>query len=490
MKIKALLFTILFISGSVLKGQAVNGDSLSGKASVLREVRNFFAENELKKGRLLLDSLLTEDSLHIEANYLRAELYILYGDTAYYENMHRLECPEAERELIILKIKEKMLCGDPSALAQAKKALEKYPYDAELQFVIWLYKLDHGGFTAVASSASSLSERIIFRYLPYSALFDYAQDIDPQLALTYLDSVEAIAGNVFHSRNRPLLELLSRMPQKSAGQGEYELEYADCGPGMGFYMTDRAGNRIKVELDTGTSGGLFTIHSDLTGKKLYGKDTLTIPDGIWYNYMEGPADMHYKISSFNEPPMDNFLTGYFEGSFSKADGCFSPFVFRPYALSIDPVRRKAFLRDEDALERYLESLDNYTAVEYHLRGGWIYIPCRVNGKERLMMIETGSRYITLNAIAAKNAGVLPYEGTIQWRGEDYPVKKIDFTLEIGNIRHEVKGGMISSFVMGNTYYGLASAGDIGPDFLRNYAFTIDPFKGRFIIEERHKEPGN
>lgn len=49
-----------------------------------------------------------------------------------------------------------------------------------------------------------------------------------------------------------------------------------------------------------------------------------------------------------------------------------------------------------------------------------------------------------------------------------------------------RGGMISSFVMGNTYYGLASAGDIGPDFLRNYAFTIDPFKGHFIIEERQE----
>jgi len=487
MKIKALIFIVICFSNPVLNGQAPAGDPLPDKDIAGMQVRNFFAENELKKGRLLLDSLLSEDSLNIEANYLRAELYILYGDTAYYENMHRLNLAEAERELIILKIKEKMLCGDPSAYDQAKKALEKYPSDDELQFVIWLYKLDRGGFTEMAPLASSLSERIIFKHLPYDALFDYAMDIDPQLALAYLDSVEAIAGNVFHSRNRPLLELLSRMPQKTVGRGEYELEYADCGPGMGFFMTDRAGNRIKVELDTGTSGGLFTIHSDSTGKKLYGKDTLTIPQGIRYNYMEGPADMHYKISSFNDPPMDNFLTGYFDGSLSKADGCFSPFIFSPYAVSIDPVRRTAFLRDEDALERYLEGLDTYEAVEYHIRGGWIYIPCRVNGKQLLMMIETGSRYVTLNAIAIKNTGVLSYDGTIKWRGEDYPVKKIDFTLEIGNISHEVKGGMITSFVMGNTYYGLASAGDIGPDFLRNYAFTIDPFKGRFIIEERQKE---
>jgi hypothetical protein len=265
---------------------------------------------------------------------------------------------------------------------------------------------------------------------------------------------------------------------------EIKLEYADCGPGMGFYMTDSKGQSIKVELDTGTSGGLFTIHSDSVGRNLAGKDTMTIEDGISYNYMEGPEDMHYKLVSFSEPPIDNFLTGYFKGSFTKADGCFSPFIFKGYALSMDPVKRTAFLRTEEALDSYLAGLDDYVAVDYVIREGWIYIPCRINGREVLMMVETGSRYVNLNSIAAKRLGIEPYKSTIKWRGQDYPVEKIDFTLEIGRLKHEVKGGMVSSFVLGNTYYGLASAGDIGPDFLRNYAFTIDPFGKRIIIEMR------
>ncbi|MFN2379228.1 MAG: aspartyl protease family protein [Bacteroidales bacterium] len=446
-----------------------------------------FAVWEPANGRRLLDSLLAEDCLNVQANYLRSELYILYGDTSFTRGVRRLREAGAEKELTILRVKEGLLIGDPDAVTLAGEALQIYPGNAELEFALWLHNIDHGGFREAAGTAHSLSTRLIFPHLPYQALFDYASDFDPVTALAYLDTLEAMVGSVYHSRNRELLELLSTLEQETSAPGEYELEYADCGPGMGFYMTAANGSRIKVELDTGTGGGLFTIHSDSTGKALGGIDTLTVPEGIWYNYMAGPEDMHYSVTAFRDPPIKNFLTGYFKGRFSKADGCFSPFIFKGYALSIDPVNRSAYLRNRESLDNYLNSLKDYTEVDYILRNGWIYIPVKVNGKEVVMMVETGSRYVNLNSIAAKRLGVTPYSGTIKWRGEDYPVEMIDFNLEIGNIEHYVKGGMISDFVLGNTYVGLASAGDIGPDFLRNYAFTIDPFRKKLILEVRDEK---
>lgn len=451
---------------------------------LVSQAKDSFGRREYREGRLLLDSLLASDSMHVSANYLMAQLYLLYADTAYLKYLDRLQQADAWEECDIIRIREAMLLGDETAEKLIEAAVKKYPRNADLEYVIWLNEIDKGGFAEKAGEAAALSEKMVFSHLPYEALFYYSMDIDPGLALAYLDTLESIAGEVYHSRNRPVLELLTRLPENRPTVDEIELEYADCGPGMGFYMTDSKGQRIKVELDTGTSGGLFTIHSDSVGRNLAGKDTMTIEEGISYNYMEGPEDMHYKLASFSEPPMDNFLIGYFKGSFTKADGCFSPFIFKAYALSMDPVKRTAFLRTEKALDSYLAGLDDYVAVDFVIREGWIYIPCKINGREVLMMIETGSRYVNLNDIAAKRLGVEPYASTIKWRGQDYPVEKIDFTMEIGRLKHEIKGGMVSSFILGNTYYGLASAGDIGPDFLRNYAFTIDPFRRRLIIEIR------
>lgn len=466
-----------------LSGQEIAGPEKESEP-VISDVLECFAGWKPGNGRRLLDSLLAEDSLNVEANYLRSELYILYGDTSFKSSVRRLREAGAEKELTILKVKESTLIGDPDAYIAAGEALLNYPANAELEFVLWLHNLDRGGFSEAAGTAYSLSSRLIFPHLPYQALFDYASDSDPLLALSYLDTLESMVGSVYHSRNRELLKLLASLDQEVSVPGEYELEYADCGPGMGFYMTAANGIRIKVELDTGTSRGLFTIHSDSTGKALGGDDTLTVPEGIWYNYMEGPEDMHYSLTAFLDPPIKNFLTGYFNGSLTKADGCFSPFVFKDHALSIDPVNRSAFLRNRESLDKYLESLEDYTEVDYIVRNGWIYIPARVNGKEILMMVETGSRYVNLNSIAAERLGVTSYTGSIKWRGDDYPVEMVDFDLEIGNIEHHVKGGLISGFVLGNTYVGLASAGDIGPDFLRHFAFTIDPFRKKLILEVR------
>jgi hypothetical protein len=482
MKIAITLLMAVLLTVQMSGQEVVTSEMESGP--VISDVLECFAAWEPAKGRRLLDSLLAEDSLNVKANYLRSELYILYGDTSFKSSLRRLREAGAEKELTILKVKVGMLIGDPDAVIDAGEALLNYPGNAELEFVLWLHNLDRGGFSEAAGTAHSLSPRLIFPHLPYQALFDYASDSDPLLALSYLDTLESMVGSVYHSRNRELLKLMASLNRDVSVMGEYKLEYADCGPGMGFYMTAANGTRIKVELDTGTSRGLFTIHSDSTGKSLGGDDILTVPEGIWYNYMEGPEDMHYSVTAFRDPPLKNFLTGYFKGSLTKADGCFSPFVFKGYALSIDPVNRSAFLRTRESLDKYLSSLEDYTEVDYIVRNGWIYIPARVNGKEILMMVETGSRYVNLNSIAAEWLDVTPYSGTIKWRGDDYPVEMVDFHLEIGNIEHHVKGGLVSGFVLGNTYVGLASAGDIGPDFLRHFAFTIDPFKKKLILEER------
>jgi hypothetical protein len=482
----AISLLLAFLTTVGVTGQDVTRSEMS-KETIITEALECFAVWKPAKGRRLLDSLLAEDSLNVQANYLRSELYILYGDTSFKRGVRRLQEAGVEKEIAILKVKEGTLIGDPDAATLAGEALKIYPGNAELEYALWLHNIDQGGFRDAAGTAHSLSSRMIFPHLPYQALFDYASDFDPRLALYYLDTLESMVGSVYHSRNRELLKLLASLDQEVSVPGEYELEYADCGPGMGFYMTAANGTRIKVELDTGTSRGLFTIHSDSTGRALGGNDTLTVKEGIWYNYMEGPEDMHYSLTAFSDPPIKNFLTGYFNGSFTKAAGCFSPFIFKGYALSIDPVNRSAFLRNRESLDKYLESLDDYTEVDYIVRNGWIYIPARVNGKEILMMVETGSRYVNLNSIAAERLGVTSYTGSIKWRGEDYPVEMIDFNLEIGNIKHHVKGGMISGFVLGNTYTGLASAGDIGPDFLRNYAFTIDPFRKKLILEVRNEK---
>ena len=98
-----------------------------------------------------------------------------------------------------------------------------------------------------------------------------------------------------------------------------------------------------------------------------------------------------------------------------------------------------------------------------------------------MMIETGSRDINFNSLSSEYLGLEPYESTLSWNGEDYPVKKIDCKIQIGSTSYEVKGGLISDFVLGNWYYGAGSSGDIGPDFLKNQAFIIDQFNNRFIL---------
>lgn len=475
-----IITTLLFILVSIITAEKAH---CNNKPDIDRVYTNF-AQLKLKAGNSLLDSILKRDSLHLMANYLKAELNILRGEADYTTYTRRLESLGAEKELAILDLKLALLIGELSLSQVIPDILKKYPGNPEIEFINWLWEIDQNGIDNVAHTARELSQKIHFKPLPYLALYNYASGIDPQLALCYLDTLESLAGNVYHSRNRPLLELLSNIKtkQQSNTKQVIELEYADCGPGMGFYMTDIKGNKIKMELDTGSSNGLFSIHNDSIGKTFAGQDTVIIKNGIWFNYMDGPKDMHYKLVDFENPKIGNIVTGYFDGKFSKADGCFSPFAFKGYSITIDPLNRKAFLRNQKATEEYLEGLNNHIEVQYTLREGWIFIPCKINGKEVFMMVETGSRDVNLNKLSLNRLGVEPYQSSILWRGESYPIQKVDFILEIGSLKYTVNGGLVSDFVMGNSNFGIASAGDIGPDFFRNFVLTIDPFGKKLIIE--------
>lgn len=430
----------------------------------------------------IVDSLLKIDSMDIEANYVMSEFYLTAGTEYYTRFYDRLLAAGARREAAIIHVKEALFLGLGSFESRLGEALEIYPGEPELLFAKWLNELDNAAIGENARKASWFSQNVLFRTYPYQAMYNYTCNADPRLALAYLDTLEMMFPDIYLKKHRTELELLSSIDGFKKGRKEYELEYADCGVGSGLYMTDKKGNKIKMMLDTGTSGKLFTIHRDSIGKALDGVDTLLVKNGIRYGYMSESADLHYKLSNFTDPAFDNFLLAYYEGDLPGKDGVFSPFAFEGYAISLDPFEKTAFLRNEKALKKYLKKLDNYCAVNYIVRRGWIYIPGRINGREVLMMVETGSRDVCVNKMMTQAIGLETYQSTVEWRGRDIATVKSDFTLEIGDIKREVKGALVIRSAMGNLLYGLGSSGDLGPTFFKDYAFTIDPFNKQIIFE--------
>lgn len=433
-----------------------------------------------------LNSVLEKDSLHPEALYLKAESYLVLGRDKYFSYMEKLKSLAANRYVDILNLKYSLFIGDDSYDELYDQAEKNYPGEAELEYCNWLHELDNGDYEKCKESALQLSKSILFGSFPYLALYFTAWDTDYNDALAYLDTLELMNGEFYESGYRKLLELKRDVEISSGMDDVIELPYEKCGPGMGFYIIDRSGNKIKMELDTGTGYSMMTVHDIAKGKSIYGKDTITIENGIQYNYMDGPVDFHFKLSEFTTPAYNNMPVGYFKGSFQKADGCFSPFVFTQHAIEFDPFNEKVYLRSEANLQEYKKKYDGeLTTVPYKVRNGWIYLPCTVNGREVLMMMETGSRDVGFNIFSAKKLGLNVYDDVIRWRGKDYPMKKTDCILEIGNINYDVKGGLISSFVLGNLYYGCGSAGDLGPDFFKNFIFVINPFEKEVILRETH-----
>jgi len=438
---------------------------------------------QFSKALIQLNKVEKSDSLNATMLYLKAETFLLKGMNEYFSYRDKLALLGNNEELSVLKMKHCLFIGSTSFDSLFEAFHRKYPYNDELKYCEWLNRLNSGDFENCKKTASSFSNKILFGFAPYLALYYHAWDRNPQLALNYLDTLEWMVGRFHQSKYREILELIAVNPKKEPSQDLIELPFSWCGHGMGYYIIDENGDSIKIELDTGTGYGLMSIHDLEKGKTIHGKDIAVIRNGIQYNYMDSPEDLYYKSLNLSLPPYQNFLLGYFDGQFSKADGCASPFIFKDYALQIDPIAEKVFLRSEKNLNNYLlQNKKKIETVAYQLRNGWIYIPCTVNGSEIMMMVETGSREINFNIFSAQVLGLETYEGTVKWRGKDYSLKKVDCNIEIGNIKYQLKGGLISDFVLGNWGYGLASAGDIGPDFLKNFVFTIDPFHKQIIFE--------
>jgi hypothetical protein len=267
--------------------------------------------------------------------------------------------------------------------------------------------------------------------------------------------------------------------------GVRELPYVDCGSQMGLRMTSVGGRDLDLSIDTGTGSGLLTLHESEPGEALAGPVVLRLEDGIHYHYMPEPVDVVCKLVDFRDPPMSRRPVEYFDGDFDAADGCVSPFAFPGAALTVDPQAERVWLRDRDGLAEYMRSVDpeRTAVVPYVRRCGWIFVPARVNGHDVLMMVESGSRDVNVNTLAARRLGIPSRDGTIEWRGDDYPVKRADLTVEIGGLTYRCPDALVDDFVLGNNWTGTACAGDLGPDFLRHYRFTVDPFAGRLVLEE-------
>ncbi len=474
---KLLIITLLTISTLALAQQ-----QMSLLDSARFELRKMHYSKAFKK---LNSAKLETDQQRIEHAYLKAEVYLILGRTKFHKQMQILDSLGADEYADILRLKHALFIGAGSYDSLVKIFTKKYPRNHEIKFCHWLNKLDKGAYEYCKKSASKISEKILFGFAPYLALYNVAWDKNHKEALAYLDTMEMITGKFHQSKYRKLLEINSNLKCETSTKAIIEMPYAKCGPGIGLLIEDSNGDTIKMELDTGTGYGWMTIHDSLTGQALPGIDTVTIKDGIWYNYMDHAEDFNFKLTSFNKPFYKNILVGHFNGKFSKADGCFSPFFFEKHALQFDPIHQKAYLRTEKNLEQYKQqNKHKITTVPYSVRNGWIFIPCKINDKEVMMMVETGSRDVNFNEFSTEYLNLNVYESSIEWRGKDYPTKKVDCTITIGdNIHYQVNGGLVSDFVLGNHYYGVASAGDLGPEFFKNFIFTIDPFNREMILEQ-------
>ncbi len=471
-----LLLVLLTISTSC---------NLLAQNEILDSARIYLGQEHFSKAFKKLNSIESSDpKILIQKFYLKAEVYLILGREKYFSCYEKLDSLGAKKEVNILTAKQAILLGDENSGKLVSEAQKHDPDNPELAFCRWLLALSSNDLKYCKAHAGTISKKILFAYAPYLALYYKSWDINPSDALAYLDTLESLRGSFYESKRRVMLELILENHQSIDTTDCMEIPYTDCGPGMGIILTDKDGNKISMELDTGTGFNLMTVHDSTKGASISGEDLITIEDGIQYNYMAKAEDMHYKNARFHQPQCDHLFLGYFKGQFSKADGCFSPFVFHNKALKFDPKNKKAWLLSQKAIESYKkENRSKITLVPYQLRCGWIFIPCKVNGIEILMMMETGSRDVNFNMLASQYLGLEVWDGTIKWRGQDYPVKKTNCLLQIGDkIKYQVKGGLISDFVLGNWNYGQASAGDLGPDFFRHFTFTINPFDQEIIFE--------
>lgn len=477
-----LVYSIIFICCTIF---------LNAFETKLNDKSDLFSEKliySLEVGKLR-SAIKELDSLRItypENNYVKyylGTIYINVGSTKVYDILEELKKNNDLKFTELLKLQIDLLIGDPAAEQRLKEAVKSTEEIENLHLLNWLINLDNGEFESAEKSLSDIRTKTHLKYLPLKALYYYAYDRDYKSAFKYLSMLRSESGYNYEKDFRRLTFL-----QKERASFDIDstisVQYEQCGAQPGMQFVTKSGKKIKMGFDTGTNGYGFSIHQQALGDSLHGDLVYEVEDGIQYNYMSEPADVKAKLVDFSSPPLNSFLVEYFEGGLTLADGVFSPLLFNA-AVTINSANQTVLLRSKAALNQYVDSLEeeNYTAVPYKLRKGWMFIPCQVNGRDIMMMLETGSRDVNFNSIAVKELGLNTYESTVKWRGEDYPVTKLDAEIKVGDFIYKVSGGFESDFVLGNLGYGLACAGDIGPDFIKNFVFTIDPYNKRIILEK-------
>ena len=452
--------------------------------SLLKHARYEIGKLNFRNAGNYLNEVEKLDSLNPALLYLHSEMKLILGEEGFLKYLEKLRSVGVDEFYHVMKLKHAVFIGLSESESMLKKYLDYYPENGEIKFLQWLLELDKGKYEICMKSADKISTGTILKFAPYLALFNASWDHNYKNVIIYMDTVEQIIGREFYgSKYREILKVLSNTEVVDHNTGKSELPFAWCGSGVGFYMIDEKGDSIKMEMDTGTGHNMMTVHDKALGERISGIDILVVENGISYNYMEKPADLYYKKSNFSIPAYENLVFGYFDSQFFKADGCTSPFVFKNRALHIDPINEKVYLFDRDNLEKYIDdNKDKIEKVPYIVRNGWVFIPCKINGTEVLMQIETGSRDVNFNTMSLDALRLESYPSSIEWNGQDFLIDKTDCILEIGRIKYEVNGGLISDKVFPNWYYGLAAAGDIGPIFMNNFVFTIDMINQQIIFE--------
>jgi hypothetical protein len=422
------------------------------------------------------------DSQSTEALYLKGECCLMYGSATIHKVIDQLRTLGNTTGADILRLKLLLFLGDSRFENELARCRSRYPDSPEVRLAAWLHSLDQTGAPPDPAEVSELAEQITMSAVPYQAAYTAASDRTDREALSFLTSYLPYAVSYFHRHKQKLETRLALDPQFTI-TGAVTLEYAQCGAQAGMYLVDTDGNKIKISLDTGTGGRLFTVHHRDVGDRLHGDTMLVLEDGIQYNYMDAPADVVIKGVDFAQPSMTSFPVEYFDGGFSIADGCFSPFALRDVAIVMDPVNQRVTLRDSAAFVAWVDSLPAgaFADLPVILRDSWPYIPIEVNGYRTLMMVETGSRDVNFNEIAVEEYGLVPYDSAIIWRGEEYPTNMVDVTIRVGHYEYEVQGGHVTDWALGNHAYGLAAAGDIGPDFMNRFVYSFDPWRRRLIL---------
>lgn len=478
-RITTILLLLILISLTTPCNKTPDPEKLPFDESTLTALNT----GDLRFAITKIDSLM---KVYPENNYLKyfyGTILVNYGSAKVYDIIDTLR---NKGDLIysdLLELHIDVMIGDYSAKEKLGRRLKEFPNNKELKLLDWIVKLDDCEFDYAEKTLDEIREITPLKYLPLLAIYYHSYDKDYKTALKYLTLLRN--ESVFKmEKDFNRLSLLKDRDIKYNFDSSFTVEYEQCGAQPGMQFITENGITLKMGFDTGTNGYGFTIHNKSLGNSLEGEQIYDIEKGIQYNYMSEPADVTGKLINFKMPRIKNFLVEYFEGGLTLADGVFSPLLFNA-AVTINSRDEIVTIHNKESLEKYITGLsqEDYTTIPYKVRKGWMFIPCEVNGKKVDMMLETGSRDVNFNSLANRRLGLESYEGFVKWKGEDYPVTKLDTEIKVGNFTYKVNGGHMTNFVLGNLAYGLGAAGDIGPDFIRSYIFTIDPFNKQIILEK-------